>query len=79
MIHASAVKPNMTVVCMKNIELGKVESMEGTETVKLAKGTDGHTHFFPLSWVKSVDKQIHLDRSHEQAVKEWSIAIPKKP
>lgn len=77
MIQASAVKPNMTVVCTKNVELGRVERMEGTDTVKLAKGPDGRTHFFHLSWVKSVDKQVHLDRTHEQAVKEWTIAVPK--
>lgn len=77
MINVTEIKPNMPVVCSKNGQLGVVDHMEGTDTVKLTKDKSGAHHYFPLAWVKTVDSKVHIDRPGEQAMREWSTAAPK--
>lgn len=76
MINASQIKPQMPVVCSKDGQLGIVDHVEGKETIKLAKDSKGQHHYIPMSWVKTVDGKIHLDRPGEQAMKEWSSEPP---
>jgi hypothetical protein len=80
MINSTQIKPNTPVVCSNNVQFGIVDHMEGTESIKLNKDANGHHHFIPLSWVKSVDDKVHVDRSGEQAMKEWTTdaSKPKK-
>jgi hypothetical protein len=76
-ITATEIKPNMLVVCSLNGEFAKVDHMEGDKTIKLMKDEHGQHHFIPLSWVKSIEKnQIKVDRSGEQAMKEWAVSAP---
>lgn len=78
MMNASEIKPDAPVVCSKNGRFGTVDHMEGTDTIKLKKDKNGQHHFIPLSWVKSVDDQVHIDRPGEQAMREWVSTAPAK-
>lgn len=76
MISSNQIKADASVVCSKNIEFGVVDHMEGTDAIKLKKDKQGQHHFIPLSWVSKVDDKVHIDRSGEQAMKEWTT-VPK--
>lgn len=72
MINASQIKPNTPVVCSNGRQFAVVDHMEGTSSVKLNKDDKGQHHYIPLSWVKSIDDKVHVDRPGEQAMREWS-------
>lgn len=76
MIQANQIKPDMPVVCSKDGQFAVVDHMQGADTIKLKKDAKGQHHFIPLSWVKTIDSKIHVDRPGEQAMKEWSDAPP---
>jgi hypothetical protein len=78
MINPTLIKPNMTVVCSKNVVFGVVEHLQGTDTVKLVKDANGNHHFFPLSWVESVGRNVHLDRPVSEAVRGWSTIVSRR-
>jgi hypothetical protein len=65
------IKDNMPVVCSDNGQLAVVDHLEGTDAI-LAKDAEGEHHYIPLTWVSSVDDKVHLDRTGDQAMKEWS-------
>ena len=71
MINAQQVKPGMPVVCSNNGQFGVVDHSEGMDTIKLKKDKMGKHHFIPMSWVTTVDEKVHLDRTGDQAMKEW--------
>jgi hypothetical protein len=77
MINSSQIKPNTPVVCSNNAQFGVVDHMEGTDSIKLNKDASGQHHYIPLSWVKSVDTKVHIDRPGTQAMKEWSTTSSK--
>jgi len=66
------IKENMPVVGLDDSQLAVVDHVEGTDAIKLAKDSDGRHHYIPLTWVSSVDDKVHLDRTSDQAQKEWS-------
>lgn len=77
MTQTSQIKPNMPVICSQDVEFAKVDHMEGGETIKLMKDKNGQHHFIPLSWVTSIDHhQVKVDRSGEQAMKDWALTAP---
>ena len=78
MINISDIKPNMPVVCSQDGQFAIVDHMEGRETLKLNKDKAGQHHYIPLSWVKSVDTKVHVDRTGDQAMAEWSTRPPVK-
>lgn len=71
MINAQEIKPDMPVVCSEDGQFAIVDHMEGKDSIKLQKDKQGKHHFIPLSWVKSVDNKVHIDRPGDQAMKEW--------
>jgi hypothetical protein len=75
MIQATQVKPDMPVVCSNNGQFAVVDHLEGSDTIKLKKDAHGVHHFIPLSWVKSVDDKVHIDRPGPQAMREWKTAM----
>ncbi len=76
-IQASEIKPNMPVVCSLDGEFAKVDHMEGVKTIKLMRDAHGQHHYIPLSWVTSTENnQVKVDRSGEQAMKDWAISAP---
>jgi hypothetical protein len=66
------IKDNMPVVCSDNGQLAVVDHLEGTDSIKLARDAEGEHHYIPLTWVSSVDDKVHIDRTGDQAMKEWS-------
>lgn len=77
MITASQIKEHMPVVCSNDGQFAVVDHMEGATSIKLAKDTKGQHHYIPLSWVRSVDTKVHVDRPGDQAMREWSTSVPK--
>ena len=71
MINAQEIKAGMPVVCSENGQFAVVDRMDGKESIKLKKDKMGKHHFIPLAWVKIVDKQVHIDRSGDQAMQQW--------
>ncbi len=71
MNEAANIKPEMPVVCSKNGQFAVVDHIQGQQ-VKLKKDSSGTHHYIPLSWVKSVDDKVHIDRTGDQAMREWS-------
>jgi len=76
MIDASKIKADMPVVCSENGQFAVVDHMEGKDSIKLTKDKSGQHHYIPLSWVKSVDDKVHIDRPGDQAMRDWSNAPP---
>jgi hypothetical protein len=76
MINASQIKPKTPVVCSKDGQFAVVDHMEGATTIKLAKDDKGVHHFIPLAWVTKVDDKVHVDRSGDQAMRDWSTSAP---
>jgi len=74
----SLIKANMPVVGTDDQPLAVVDHVEGTDAIALARGNDGGPHYIPLTWVSSVDDKVHLDRTSDQARKQWS-ATPAVP
>jgi hypothetical protein len=72
------IKPRMTVVCLGDAELGTVDHLDGKDAIRLAKDDRGEHHHIPLSWVRSVDDRVHIDRSLAQAMREWSTTIIRR-
>jgi hypothetical protein len=76
MIEISKIKADMPVVCSEDGQFAVVDHMQGREAIKLKKDKAGQHHFIPLSWVKSVDDKVHIDRTGDQAMKDWSATPP---
>lgn len=76
MVDASQIKPDMPVVCSKDGQFAVVDHMEGKAAIKLRKDASGQHHYIPLSWVKTVDTKVHIDRPGDQAMREWSTNRP---
>jgi hypothetical protein len=75
MIKTEEIKPDMPVVCSDAGQFAVVDHMEGQESIKLKKDKMGKHHFIPMSWVKSVDQQVHIDRPGDQAMQEWRTEL----
>ena len=61
----------MAVVCSENGQFATVDHLEGSDEIKLTRDKNGHHHYIPVSWITSVDDKVHVDRSGDQAMKEW--------
>jgi hypothetical protein len=70
------IKDAMPVVCSEGGQLAVVDHLEGSDTIKLATNGDGKHHYIPLAWVTSVDDAVHIDRTGDQAMAEWSTTPP---
>jgi hypothetical protein len=68
------IKQAMPVVCSEHGQFAVVDHLEGSDTIKLAKDGSGLHHYIPLTWVTAVDDKVHIDRSGDQAMQEWSTA-----
>lgn len=66
----------MPIVCSESKQFGVVDRLEG-DAIKVTKDEKGRHHYIPLSWVTSVDEEIHVDRPGAQAKKVWLDAPPK--
>jgi len=72
----SLIKQHMPVVGSDNGQIAVVDHLEGTDIIKLAKDSEGQHHYIPLTWVDSVDDKVHVDRTADQIMREWSKMPP---
>ena len=80
MIDAQLIKTNTPIVCSEGSQFGVVERVDGAERIKLKKDAKGQRHAIPMSWVTSVDDKVHIDRTSEQAMLEWTtLTMGKRP
>lgn len=77
-VKPNQIKPNTPVVCSEDGQFAVVDHMEGADTIKLNRDSKGQHHYIPLSWVKTVDDKVHLDRPGDQAMREWTSTAPSK-
>lgn len=70
-LDLSKLKPDMPVVCSNDKQFAQVDHLEGN-SLKLNKDDKGVHHYIPLTWIKSIDSKVHIDRPGDQAMKEWS-------
>jgi hypothetical protein len=73
MVNSDQIKPDMPVVCSKDGQFAVVDHMEAG-SLKLKKDKSGQHHYIPLSWVKTVDQKVHIDRPGDQAMREWTTS-----
>lgn len=76
MFNANEIKPHMPVVCSRGGQFAVVDHVEGSDAIKLTKDQNGQHHYIPMSWVRSVDTEVHVDRPGDQAMREWSTTPP---
>jgi hypothetical protein len=76
-INKMDIRPHMPVVCSNGEQFGTVDHLDEGNTIKLTKDASGEHHWIPVSWVTSVDDQVHIDRPGKQAMKEWSSKAPE--
>ena len=72
MVNPSQIKQSMPVVCSNEIKFAVVDGMEGNDWIRLRQDGSGMQHYIPLSWVRTVDEQVHIDRPGKQAMQQWS-------
>jgi hypothetical protein len=62
----------MDVVDARGNRVGKVDRVEG-DSIKLTKNDspDGRHHLIPMSWIESVDVQVHLKKNSDEVAREW--------
>lgn len=77
MIQQSQIKPDMPVVCSKDKQFAVVDHMVGSDTIKLKRDDSGKHHYIPLKWVETVDNKVHVSRTGDEAMKDWSTSEPK--
>ena len=72
------IRSRMPVVGSNDVQFAVVDHLEGRDFIKLAKDASGQHHYIPLTWVTAVDDKIHLDRSRDQAMREWTTTPPPR-
>ena len=70
-LDISKITPEMTVVSSDDKAFAKVDHLEGN-SLKLNKDDKGVHHYIPLTWIKTIDDKVHVDRPGAKAMQEWS-------
>ena len=77
-IDPTKIKLGVPVVCSAGVQLGIVERVEGTSSLKLGKDDRGVNHFIPMSWIARVDDdRISANRPGEEIKSEWTTELPE--
>ena len=72
MVAAIQIKDHMSVVDSTGTEIATVDHMDGVDSIKLTKDESGRHHWIPIAWVSRVDTYVHLDRSGDDTIRDWS-------
>ena len=72
MVSATQIREHMPVVCSDNKQFATVDHVDAGNTIKLTQDNMGKHHWIPMSWVKSVDDKVHVDRPGREAMQQWS-------
>ena len=77
MAQAQDIREHMEVLGSDGKHVGTVDHMEGASRIKLTRSdasAGGKHHFIPLDWVDHVDEHVHLNKSGDDAMKQWQEA-----
>ncbi|HSH72553.1 MAG TPA: DUF2171 domain-containing protein [Methylophilaceae bacterium] len=73
MINAEEIKNDMVVLSNQAEQFAVVDHLDGRDTIKLKKDSQGNHHYIPLSWIiSSGDGQLKVNKTVEQAMQDWS-------
>ncbi|MEZ4366573.1 MAG: DUF2171 domain-containing protein [Kofleriaceae bacterium] len=75
-VTAEQIKADLPVVGSNGRKFAEVDHMQGSNSIKLKKDQAGVHHYIPLSWVKRCEGKLELDRSAEDAMRDWSERAP---
>ncbi len=76
-IKEHMIKEHMEVYGSDGERLGTVDHLEGADSIKLTKNdpkAGGQHHLIPVAWVSRVDQHVHLNKSCDDAMKQWKSA-----
>jgi len=77
-MNTGIIREHMEVVGSDGPRVGTVDHVEG-RTIKLTRDdpkANGSHHWIPTDWVQSVDSMVHLNRSCDDAMRNWQTAGP---
>ena len=76
MVHQADIKEHMEVVGADGKHVGTVDHLAKSGLIKLTKSDakDGQHHLFPVSWVEKIDDKVHLNKSSQEAQRQWQTA-----
>lgn len=72
--NSSDIKEHAAVIASCGTEIGKVDHLEGQDSIKLTRSDDENNehHLIPLSWVSKIkDGSVILNKNSEDARNEW--------
>lgn len=74
MADTSQIKEHMPVIGSDGQTIGKVDHLDGPDTIKLTKNDspDGQHHNIPTSWIARVDEHVHLNKTAKDVMASWS-------
>ena len=75
MTTAKQIRPRTPVFCSDRGKFAMVDRMEGPHAIRLVRDEKGQHHFIPFSWVTAIDDKVHVSRTREQAMREWSTSL----
>lgn len=76
MTNTATIQHGMEVVGSDSGYVGVVDTIEGS-SIRLAHEDPepgGDYHYLPLDWVESIDQSVHLNKPHDDAMREWNAA-----
>jgi len=78
MANAAQIREHMEVVGDDGKHVGVVDHVDDRRITltRRDEAAHGKHHYLPLAWVVTVADTVQLDRSAEQARREWSTELP---
>lgn len=73
-VNANDIKEHASVIASCGTQIGKVDHLEGQDSIKLTRSDDEHNehHLIPLSWVSEIkDGNVILNKNLEETRNEW--------
>jgi hypothetical protein len=77
-MNTTSIREHMEVIGSDGPHVGTVDHVEGN-TIRLTRNdpkAHGSHHWIPMDWVQSVDSVVRLNRSCDDAVRNWQTAGP---
>jgi hypothetical protein len=75
-LHVAHILHHMQVISIDHKMVGRVDRMEGADTIKLTResspGGNNH-HFVPVKWIDHVDQHVHLNRTGQEILDHWIL------
>jgi len=77
-VDETDIRPDMEVISSDGQRVGVVEKVEGgsIRLTRYGSASEGQPHYVPLGWVQAVDWAVYLNKTCEEAQKEWGASAP---